>query len=135
MTIKELSQYRWLVREIEMTERRIAELEESAAGPSSPDLSGDPHGTGYVNNKIERQAVAIVTLWEKLNRQKAKCIEEKLRLETYIETIPDSQTRQIFVLRFVDGLSWRQVAFKVGGGNTDDSVRKVCFRYLQRTHT
>ncbi len=132
MTIKELSQYRWLVREIEMTKRRLVNLERSAAGPSSPDLSGEPHGTGYVNNKIERQALAIVSLYEKIDRQKDRLIEERIKLETYISTIPDSQTRQIFVYRFVEGYSWTKVATRIGGNNTADGMRKRVARYVRK---
>ena len=130
MTIQELSQYQWLVREIEMNKRRLAELEESAAGPASPALDPAPHGTGYVDNKVEQKVVAIVTLCEQIERQQERCMAERFRLEQYINGIGDSHTRQIFVHRFVEGLSWLQVAAAVGGGNTEDSVKKICYRYV-----
>lgn len=59
-----------------------------------------------------------------------QCIHERGRLERYIADIPDSLTRQIFTLRFINGLTWYQVAMHIGGGNTEDSVRMACNRYL-----
>lgn len=132
MTIHELSQYQWLVREIEMNKRRLAELEESAAGPASPALDPAPHGTGYVDNRVEQKAVAIVTLCEQIERQQERCMAERLRLERYIYGIEDSHVRQIIIYRFVEGRSWLQVALAIGGRNTADSVRKMCTRYLEQ---
>lgn len=67
-------------------------------------------------------------------RTGAKIEERELeceRLKAYIEAIPDSQTRQIFKLKFAAGLSWRGTASKIGGGNTAEGVRKRVYRYLK----
>lgn len=53
-------------------------------------------------------------------------------LERYISEISDSLMRQIFTYRFVNGLSWDQVAAKIGG-NTGGSVKKMCYRYLKKS--
>ena len=53
------------------------------------------------------------------------------RLNRFIENVDDAQMRMILSLRFVNGLTWRQVAHSIGGGNTEDSVRKACQRFLQ----
>jgi len=42
-------------------------------------------------------------------------------LERYIAGIDDSLIQQIFTLRFINRLSWQQVANRIGGGNTADS--------------
>lgn len=54
---------------------------------------------------------------------------ERKRLGDYIDGIESEQLRQIFTLRFIDGLPWSQVSACIGGGNTDDSVKKACYRY------
>lgn len=54
-----------------------------------------------------------------------------VELEMYIRNIPDSFTRRIFRLRFIDGETWTRVAIEVGGGQTGDSVRKICKRFLE----
>ena len=51
-------------------------------------------------------------------------------VEIFISGIKDSHLRRIITLRVVDGLSWNQVAHRMGGGNTEDGVRKAFDRYL-----
>lgn len=70
-----------------------------------------------------------------LQAQRLKRASELLaaaeRVERFISTIPDSLTRQIVELRCVKCCKWRDVAQKVGGGNTADGVRKIFKRYLK----
>lgn len=53
-----------------------------------------------------------------------------VNLEMYISNIPDSFTRRIFRLRFIDGYTWNKIAILVGGNQTGDSIRKICKRFL-----
>ena len=48
----------------------------------------------------------------------------------FIQGIDDDQTRMIFRLRFLRGLTWKEVAAVVGGRNSEESVKMVCYRYL-----
>ena len=48
----------------------------------------------------------------------------------FIQGIDDDQTRLIFRLRFLRGLAWKEVAAVIGGRNSEDSVKMVCYRYL-----
>ena len=64
---------------------------------------------------------------KRLNR-----IRELARLEQYISTIDDSLTRLVFSYRHVDGLRWTEIARKIGGNNTPDSVRKLHDRYIEK---
>lgn len=134
MTVKELSQLYWLNREIELDQERLAELERKALSPSSPNLSGMPGGSNYFSSKIERYVADIVDLQMIIQAKQQQCIHERSRLERYIATIPDSLTRQIFTLRFVNGLPWMQVALHLGGSNTADSVKKTCYRYIDKSN-
>lgn len=132
MTIKELSQLYWLNREIELDTQRLEELQRSAEAPRSPSLTGLPGG-GDGSSALERVAAEIVDLQAIIDAKHLQCIHERSRLERYIADIDDSLTRMIFRLRFVNGLSWRQVAASVGGGNTEESVKKACYRYLKKS--
>lgn len=131
MTLKELSQLYWLNREIEADQRRLEDLQVAAYAPPPPDLSGMPRANGN-SRRVESMAVEITTLQGIIRAKRDQCIYERVRLEQYITDIPDSLTRQIFTLRFVNGLDWAQVAYSIGGGNTPDSVKKTCYRYLRR---
>ncbi len=132
MTLRELSQLYWLKREIEADTARLRELEESAYHAGAAALGGMPRGTG-AGRGTEQRAVAIAGLRTGIEEKQARCIQERQRLEAYIAGIDDSLTRQIFTLRFIDGLTWEQVAVKIGGGNTPEGVKKRFYRYL-KTH-
>jgi hypothetical protein len=132
MTVKELSQLYWLNREIEMDQQRLEALE-GKIGPASPDLSGMPHSIGDNASKTEIYAVEITDLKAIIAAKQIQCIHERARLERYINQIEGSETRMIFTLRFINGLSWEQVAASIGEGNTSDRVKKVCYRYLDKT--
>lgn len=131
MTLRELSQLYWLKREIEDDLRRLARLRELAESPPAPGLSGMP-GQRSGESRPERYAVRIADLEAVICAKMERCVYERGRLEGWIARIPDSLTRQIFTLRFVEGLSWVRVARRVGGGNSEDGVKKRCYRYLRR---
>lgn len=50
----------------------------------------------------------------------------------WIDGISDLQTRRIFRLRYVEGVSWQAIAQRAGGGNTADSVRMLAKRFLTK---
>jgi len=113
MTMRELSQLRYLRREIEREREELAgRVRERPA--SAAHAAETAETCGRIAVRLEQH------------------IAERDRLEAYIAAVPDSLTRQALVLRFSDGLSWRAVAYRIGGGNTADGIRMQCVRYLQR---
>ncbi len=131
MTLKELSQLYCLNREIEMDLRRLQALEERAL-PGAQAITGLPHGKGVIDI-VGDCAAEVVDLRGIIEAKQRQCLYERNRLERYIAGIDDSLVRQIFTYRFINGLSWRQVAACVGGGNTEDGVKKQTYRYLRQT--
>lgn len=129
MTLKELSQLYYLNREIAADQRRLDELNRTI-GASIPGLSDMPRSPQLPESKVERMAAEIVDLQAIIAARQIQCIHERARLERWISEIPDSLTRQIFLLRFAECLSWSQVANRVGGNNTEGSVKMICYRYL-----
>ncbi len=130
MTIKELSQLYHLRREVEMDRQRLAALEERAL-PGAQRLSGLP-GSSWRQDKLGEMAVEIADLRAVIEAKYRRCLAEQQRLEQYIAGIEDSFVRQIFTCRFVEGLSWRQVAKKVGGKNSAGNIRVICHRFLAK---
>ena len=130
MTVKEMSQLYYLNREIVQLERQLEELE-CLAESTTQVITGMPHGSG-TSDKVGRFAVRIADLRSMIGNRKARCWDEMNRLNAYIDGVEDSLTRQILSLRYVNGLSWQQVADSVGGNHTDKSVSKICYRYLER---
>ena len=130
MTLKELSQFYYLNREIEIDKKRLHELECMAVS-ISPNLTGMPHSPG-VSDKVGHYAAEIADIKGIIEAKHQRCLYERSRLERYIASIDDSLIRQIFTLRFVNGLPWEQVAACVGGSNTAGSIKMMCHRYLRR---
>ena len=110
MTLHELNQLRYLRQELPADRRRLTALVRER-----PD---NPAETAEICRRIA----------ERMKR----CSAEIARLEAYITAIDDSLTRQAFLLRFSDGLSWRAVAYRIGGGNTVGSVKMLVRRYLKQ---
>ena len=106
MTTSELKQLRHLKREIAKSDKEITQLKELECDLSETDK--------LINLKTERMRF---------------CIEQLTHLEKFISSIPDSYLRQIFELKYADGLSWTQTAHRLGC--TGDSVRMACSNYLK----
>lgn len=130
MTKHELSQLYYLNREIERLQKRLKELEDAALS-STAKITGLPWGSG-VSDKVGEYAAEIADLRALIELSIQKCWYEFNRLNRYIATIEDSQMRQILSLRYVNGMSWTQVAFSIGGGNTADGVRMAHNRFLEK---
>lgn len=132
MTLKELSQLYYLDREIELDRERLAELRADLLCPRSPDYDGMPRNPNP-ENALERCVAEIVDLEDVIRAKIEQRIYERARLERYISDIPDSLTRQIFTLRFVEGLTWEDVAAKAGGNNTAKNCSNICYRYIRQS--
>ena len=102
---------------------------ESAACPGAQVLTGMPHATG-VRDKVGDLAVEIADLSAKINYLQQEVTAKEKEVEDFVACINDDQTRIIFRLRFFRGLTWGEVAGVLGGGNTEDGVKKMCYRYL-----
>lgn len=104
-----------------------------------------------VLERVERQLASLAALkikgappvWQEARRMElyeqrlraqevvATAISHKARLERIIRGAPDVQLMQILEMRCKRHFSWQQIAWRLGGGNTADAVRKRVTRYLQ----
>jgi len=131
MTKQELSQLYYLNREIEHLKDRITELE-CIATSSTSRITGMPHATD-ISDKVGKYAAEIADLKELLDLNLKKCFYELNRLNRYIESIDDSQIRMILSLRYINGLSWEQVAASISPYASGESVRKAHERFLRKS--
>ncbi len=139
MTKEELSQLRYLHKEIELLKQQIADAEKNMAEYSASDVvTGSNPVWPYQKRSFHIEGIAVPEYEKKLKRLKRKLqrrinelMDMREELEEYIDTVQDSLIRQILILRYVNGLSWQQVAASIGGGNTADSVRMIHNRFLQ----
>jgi uncharacterized coiled-coil protein SlyX len=129
VTKQELSGLIHLNKETEYLTMRIKELE-CAASSQSAKITGMPKVLGF-SNKVVDYTAEITELKELLDSNLKKCFSELNRLKRYKESIEDSEIRMIMTLRYINGLSWRQIAARISAYATEDSVRMRHDRYLR----
>ena len=129
MTTKELSQLYYLSKEIAMNREHLARLE-AIANSTTPQLTGMP-GTVGAKDRLGKVMAEIMDVKAILELNLQKYWYEYNRLTRYIADIDDSLMRQIMTLRYVDLLTWQQVAYQIGGGNTESSVKQAHSRFLR----
>ena len=127
VTRKELSQLYWLKKEIERESRRVEELEALATGCTAG-ASGMP-GSGALSDKtaIAGQIADCKTLIETKRRE---LVTEYNRLLHYIKDVDDAYIRNILKYRYIECLTWRQVALRMGG--TASAVRMAHNRFFEK---
>jgi hypothetical protein len=130
VTNKELSQLYYLVKEIKLKRQQLEQLRTIAEG-TTVELTGMPHGTG-INDKVGNIAADIADIKAILELKIQEYYYQYNRLTRYIESIDDSLVRQIMTLRYIELKEWNDVADMVGGNNTEDSVKKRVYRYLDK---
>jgi len=130
MTKKELSNLYYLNGEIEEQQRRLAELE-AVATSCTATITGLPK-TNNISGVLAEHAVEIADLKALIDINLKKCFHELNRLNRYIQSVEDCQMRMILSLRYINRYNWRQIAFSIGGGNTEESVRQMTYRYIKK---
>ncbi|MGN1109508.1 MAG: hypothetical protein ACI4RK_09025 [Oscillospiraceae bacterium] len=129
MTKADLEQIYYLNRELKMWETELERVRcKSLVG--SP-LPGNSHGSG-VSDKIADRAERIIELENRIIAKRDEIQRLRDNAVEYIYSIPDSLTRQIIYYRCVSLMSWRRVAYEVGGFNTAESVRKIYDRFFEK---
>lgn len=126
-------------RIINNIEKRIAELEEKGY-KEKDSVSGGNGGIqhfsieGFPYPRYHREKSLLI-----LRKKRWSEIEEKLdkqisEIEEYLNSIDDSQMRRMIKYKYIEELSWQQVAERMGGGNTADGCRKALDRYLKKQY-
>lgn len=111
MTKERLSQLAALNREITLDRQRLNAL---AARKCAGQVAGLPH-LDLIGNRLP----ALEASYRLLEEKAVRALQEYNRLLRFIMSVEDAQMRLILSLRYIDGLSWIQVAFRIG--ETDES--------------
>ena len=130
MTREELSRLYWLKKRIEFDSHRLMELR-SAAEAITPKLSGMPRGQGDPHS-AEAIKIELAEQAELVELQVRQMEIERKRIDKWISGIQDPLVYMVLYSRYVDGLSWNKIALKIGGGNTEQSVRHLARRYVEK---
>ena len=126
------------VRErIEKTEKQIAKIEDE--GNVIDSVCGGNGGIqhfkieGFPYPEYSRKKTLLYARKATLASLEMELLETLNQVEEFIASVDDSRMRRIITLRFIDNLSWNKVADRIGGNNTEDSVKKAFYRFMENT--
>lgn len=129
MTLDELSQAFYLQKEIDVLETKLRELHGKAAPGAAP---MEPPVRSGNTSKTESLAIRIAELTEIIDEKRRQRVKELEETTRWIMGIPDARTRLIFTLRFLNGLSWDEVALAIGKHVPTVTVKRACYSYLAK---
>lgn len=129
MTLEELNLHRLMVGDLINARELLEAVKASALHASSFD--GMPRSPYTIRDRTQSLAVRRAELESEIDGLQKAVKASEGRVQAFIDTIPDRRTAFVFSLRFVDGYSWEQVAEIIGGRNTTEGVKSMCYRYLR----
>lgn len=127
MTLKQLSKYYKLKTKLAKYEEALECLRSASEAAATPKLTAMPKSMG-VSNKTARFVAQITYLEDGIKKIRRDMAHEFAVVSAYIDAIEDAFVKTIFSLRFIEGLSWGDIAELLGAD--DDSVKRACYRYL-----
>lgn len=121
---------------IEQTERQIERIEQEKTvcdkvrggegGLQSFKIEGFPYP------EYSRKKTLLYSRKATLTSLEMELLETLNKVEEFIAGISDSRMRRIVNLRFIEGLSWNKVADRIGGGNTEGSIKMAFQRFMEK---
>lgn len=122
MDKERLKRYRKLMSEVDLLKRQLEKtepeyVEDSVKGSSFyfPYTEHKVHIEGYDLDSYKRK---VARLNKRIVRKMNELVEEKDSLIEFIYNIEDSETRQIFIYKYIDGLYWHEIAAKMNYSKT-----------------
>lgn len=129
MTKEELVQYCDLREEIKKLEERIDKIQKQS------DLVADVVQNGYKGHAVVRgidytRKHKLDKLEAVLQERHDMALQMQTDIETYINTIPQSNIRQIFEHRYIDNMNWLQIMHAMGY-EAESTARMKHGKYLE----
>lgn len=86
---------------------------------------------GYPYPEYSRKRTLLMARDNQLQVYEIKLLEITNEVESFIEKIENSRMRRMITYRFLDNLTWFQVAQRMGKHHTEESCRKAVERFLK----
>lgn len=138
-----LKQYTDLQQERQMVQSRIRQTEKqlkkiNEEGTVKDKVTGGEGGLqhfaieGFPIPEYSRKRTLLMARRNTLAGLEMEIAETLNHVEEFIASIDDSRIRRIITYRFIDELTWNQIADQLGGNNTEDSVKKTFYRFMEK---
>lgn len=138
MTTERLEQYQDLKREIKQLEEQYQELMNRKSCMTSDSVSGSMSEYPYIRHVVKIEGLGIVDQ-ERADRMRRLTLERRQvaeneveEIDKWIASVKDSRMRQIISYKIVRGMSWIQIAHRIGGNVTADGVRMAFTRFMKK---
>ena len=96
----------------------------------SPTISDMPKAPGS-KDKIGDIVPEIVDKTKELEAEIQELKKRKHELQDFIRQVPNIRLRLIMTYRYIDQMSWMDVAHRIGGKETEQTVSQTVYRYLK----
>lgn len=131
MRKEDLMKVYYLNKEITEWKDEIRRIRDSA-GPRGMRYDMAKGFSGKCADVVGDAAAMIADTEKKIRKKVTELENARNEIVRYILNIDDCQTRLIFKLRCIDNMNWNQVADRIGGMNSEYSVKKRFYRYLEK---
>lgn len=122
MNKEKLKKYRRLLSELELLKRQLEKTEPEYVEDS---VNGSDSEFPYTQHKISIEGYdlgsyrkRVARLNRRIVNKMNELVEEKDGLIEFIYNIEDSEARQIFIYKYIEGMIWREIAKKMNYGET-----------------
>lgn len=129
MTRQKIEEWHWLRARAEQLRKQLIEYDDRIF-PRSPDWSGKARGTSN-EPMLDRIVPEMLDRRERLKQRLAAVEKEITEIENYIETNANVQECVIIEYRARDHIPFQDIAELIGGNNTEDSVKKIYYRFFE----
>lgn len=131
MTKENLKRYRGLLTEVNLLKKQLEKIEPEFVRDS---VNGSASQFPYTNHKVHIEGYdlegykrKVARLNRRIVNKMDELVEEKDRLIEFIYDIENSEVRQIFIYRYIDGLVWKEIGDKMNYGTSTIRLKHDSF--------
>lgn len=121
-TRKDLKKYRRLLTEVELLKRQLEKIEpefvRDSVNGSALEFPYTVHKVHIEGYDLESYKIKVARMNRRIVNKMNELVEEKDRLIEFIYGIENSEVRQIFIYKYIDGLTWKEIADNMNYGVT-----------------
>lgn len=146
MTKEILIQYQDLRKEVKELRKQIESLEKAILRIEDERYVCDTVKGGYGGTQVfitsgfpwpeySRKKTILYARQSRLVAREAESLEMINAVEEFINNLNDARMRRLLRMKYIEELSWIQVANRMGGKHTEESCRKAVERFLSESES
>lgn len=130
MTFEEASQIYYINLEIKALRLELAKLKEERRYYKPNVISDMPRGGGEYINQEDEYLAKEQELEDMLNYSLRKLQYERRKIEEFLDTVGDAETRLILRLRCVNNMKWEDIGDEIGADRR--TVSRKFYKFFEK---